>query len=386
MILTLISSGGLCAILAMFVVKNSARTSAYTLTEHARRFDYLGAFAYSTGLVLLLIAMVQAVVADPVLSQTQSLIGLIVAGVVMGLVFVVDQFYATDALIPPGIFVNRTFALTTFCGTLMAFVRNSITYNMIFFLQGPFGLDPLQAGINLIPYGVGIMVAGFSAGALADRVGIRNMVVVGPLITLAGVACLSVMSQRTAQSYVSGVLFLAGFGVGTFQSPNSTANMLSVPAARRGVAAAIGMLTMTFCMMVGIVLTFSFVLHSMTAKQLFDLFIYGGQAGAAGLPVQACLDALALDYYLVIAACAAASLAGAFLAGDLHVTLRHGAAPPGRPEAPAADGADGKSGASIALQVVIVDGDPAAAGGLTAAAEPFREASAPAAAAAAAAG
>ena len=371
-------TGGLCAILAMFVVKNSPRHSDLTLAEHARRFDYFGALTFSAGLVLILIAMVQGVVADPVLSQPRAIVGLVVAGAVAGLAFVVDQFYAVDPLIPPSIFRNRTFALTTLCGTLMAFVRNSIIYNMIFFLQGPYGMDPLQAGINLIPYGVGIMVAGFSAGALADRLGIRNMAVLGPLVNLAGAALLCVMNQHTSQAYVSGSLLLAGLGVGTFQSPNSTANMLSVPAARRGVAAAIGMLTMTFCMMTGIVLTFSFVLHSMTSAELFNLFIYGGQgAAAAGLPVQACLDALALDYYLIMAADVAASVAAAFLPGDLHATLRHPT-----PAAPAAgEGAGEEAGkpASIALQVVVIDA--AAGDDVGAVADPQRD-SPPAAAAA----
>ena len=375
-VLTIVSAGGLCAILAMFVVKNTARHSDLTVAEHARRFDVLGACSYSAGLVLILIAMVQGVVADPVLSRTESIIALVVAGAASGLVFLVDQFYATDPLIPPSIFRNRTFAVTTVSGTLIAFVRSSITYNMIFFLQGPFGMDPLQAGINLIPFGIGIMVAGFAAGALADRLGIRNMVILGPLLNVAGVALLCVMTASTSQAHVSGALFLAGFGIGTFQSPNSTANMLSVPAARRGVAAAVGMLTMVFCMMTGIVLTFSFVLHSMTAQQLFDLFIYGGQGGAAaaGLPVQACLDALALDYYIVLAAATAASLAGFLLPGDLHTALRH--APPAAADA-ASKGPDKE--ASIALQVVIIDA--AAADAMMAVADPHR--ASPAAAAAA---
>ena len=60
----------------MFVVKNSPRHSDLTLAEHARRFDYFGALTFSAGLVLILIAMVQGVVADPVLSQPRAIVGL----------------------------------------------------------------------------------------------------------------------------------------------------------------------------------------------------------------------------------------------------------------------------------------------------------------------
>ncbi len=50
------------------------------------------------------------------------------------------------------------------------------------------------------------------------------------------------------------------------------------------------MLTMTFSMMIGMVLTFSLVLNSMSPEQLFALFIYGGSA--TGIRVKPCLQAL----------------------------------------------------------------------------------------------
>ena len=58
-----------------------------------------------------------------------------------------DQFYAKDPLFPPVMFLrSRVFTLTVVGGTMIAFVRGSITYILIFFLQGPYGMNPLQAG------------------------------------------------------------------------------------------------------------------------------------------------------------------------------------------------------------------------------------------------
>jgi MFS family permease len=314
--------GGTLAIIATFILKNSDSNKKISAMEQLLRFDYFGVATCVCGLTLIMIALVQIVVADPVLSKTQAIIGLVVAGVVSCIAFIVDQFYATDALIPPDIFNNRIFSLTTAAGTAMAFVRNSITYDMIFFLQGPFGYDPLKAGITLIPYGIGIMAAGFSAGILADRIGSRNMAVIGPLITLAGVACLSVMDEHTTVAYVGGILFLTGLGIGLFQSPNSAANMLSVKPQQRGVAAAVSMLSMSICMMLGIILTFSFVLHSMTSQQLFDLFIYGGGGtGSSNFPIRKCLNAIARDYYIVMACCIAASCFDFFLPTNISEVL-----------------------------------------------------------------
>lgn len=254
--------GGLCALLATYVLRGTSKPVNRTWTEHRNRFDWIGATCCSLGLVLILMAMIQAVVPDPVLSKTGPIVGLIVGGSISGIIFIVDQFYAVDPLIPPKIFLDYTYSITTFSGAAMAFVRNSITYNMIFYLQGPQGEDPLAAGIALIPFGLGIMFAGLLSGGLSDKVGVRNLATFGPLVTMAAVAGMSSFDQYTSAANIGGVLFVSGLGVGLFQSPNMMCNMLSVLPEYRGVAAAVSMLTMTFSMMAGIVLTFSFVLNS----------------------------------------------------------------------------------------------------------------------------
>lgn len=188
-------------------------------------------------------------------------------------------------------------------------------------------MDPLAAGIALIPFGIGIMIAGFAAGALADKVGVRNMAVAGPMLVLGAVIGLSQLDKHSDHGGIGGLLFLAGMGVGLFQSPNGMANMLSVLPSQRGVAAAISMLTLMFCAMVGIVVTFAFVLNSMDQKTLFILFIYGGSF----LPdsaVRLCLNALANDYYILMAACLCASMCAAFIPGDFSAKPPQPAAPP----------------------------------------------------------
>ena len=57
-----------------------------------------------------------------------------------------DQFYVKDPLFPPEMFNSRIFSLNVISGSLMSFTRGSITYIMILFLQGPYGMNPQQAG------------------------------------------------------------------------------------------------------------------------------------------------------------------------------------------------------------------------------------------------
>ena len=126
-------------VLALWAVENHQAPSTRHWREHVRRFDYVGAAFCVLGLILLVLAGLQAVAPDPVLSRQGPLAGLLVGGCVSGALFIADQFYASEPLLPPSVFRVRTFTVTTCAGTLMAFARNSITYNMIFFLQAPRG-------------------------------------------------------------------------------------------------------------------------------------------------------------------------------------------------------------------------------------------------------
>ena len=95
--------------------------------------------------------------------------------------------------------------------------------------------------------------------------------------------------------------------IGIFQSPNSAATMLSVLPSQRGVAAAISILILSISMMLGIVITFSLVLHALSSTQLFALFIYGANNDPS-FPINKVDTALAIDYYILIACAGLTSL------------------------------------------------------------------------------
>lgn len=75
------------------------------------------------------------------------------------------------------------------------------------------------------------------------------------------------------------------------------------------------MVTMFVMSMVGIVLTFALVLNSITTAELFDLFIYGGNSLNPSA-ITSFLNALRVDYYLVIVACLFASGISYFFIAD----------------------------------------------------------------------
>ena len=147
-----------------------------------------------------------------------------------------------------------------------------------------------------------MMAAGLLSGFLADKISPGRMSAIGCTVTLVSLIVFLFFDQYTSWPKIEGMLFLAGIGIGIFGSPNNMSMMLSVDKHHRGVAAATSMFTLMCTSMIGIVLTFHFVLNSMSKVELFDLFIYGGSSLSNSV-LNKFHKALQNDYYIVIAVC-----------------------------------------------------------------------------------
>ena len=88
------------------------------------------------------------------------------------------------------------------------------------------------------------MIGGLLSGMLADhQVRIGYLTVSGYILTMIGVAIMVTFDETTTVLTIGGILFLAGFGIGIFNSPNWMANILAED--ERGVAAAVAMITIS---------------------------------------------------------------------------------------------------------------------------------------------
>jgi MFS family permease len=299
---------GFCFLLSLWAVKETHPPLPLPWLDHLRCFDWIGAILYPLSLTLIFMALFQAV--EPIygLDRDGPLAGLVVGGVLAFIFFFINEFYAIDPMVPPVMFTqNKIFTVSTIAGTLVAFARYSITFNMIFYLQGPKIKTPLQAGIALIPFGIGVMFTGFFAGALADRFGVRKMTIIGPLIALLACGIVLTYTENSSDGDIGGILFVAGMGIGLFGSPNNMSNMLSVQPLQRGAAAAIGMATMMITSILAIALTFGLILHSMTPIQLLLLFIVPGNR-LDQATINKFLRNINIDYYVVMGALFLASV------------------------------------------------------------------------------
>jgi MFS family permease len=95
---------------------------------------------------------------------------------------------------------------------------------------------PLWAGIYMIPFTLGFVIAGPLSGKLSDRYGARPFATGGMLLAAATYALMMTFPANFSYLPFGAVMLFSGIGGGLFASPNTSSIMNSVPARDRGAA------------------------------------------------------------------------------------------------------------------------------------------------------
>ena len=123
-----------------------------------------------------------------------EVIGTLVAGTVAAVAFAAWERCAARPMIPARLFRSPEFS----AGNVAIFAINASLTGVIFlmpqFQQVVAGQDSLGAGLRLLPWGAAPFLIGPRAGALADRIGERTLVVTGSLLQAAGVAWIAAVA------------------------------------------------------------------------------------------------------------------------------------------------------------------------------------------------
>ncbi|KAK3828499.1 MAG: major facilitator superfamily domain-containing protein [Benniella sp.] len=252
-----------------------------------KSFDYPGFITLTTSISLLFVVVVSALFPNGKVSETSSLIGMGVAFGVLFILFLIQEGFVRggkrfNALKAPfmdfRLFTNWVFNNTVVLGGLAGGVaRTNLTFSFIFFFQGPYRKDPLMAGILLIPFGLGIMLAGMPAGKLADTLGFRYLCFGG--LALSSVATLImplVIEPDTNTWAISALLLVNGLGWGLYSSPSASISMLCILPQQRASSSSLRIMFTMLSQMIAIVICFKVIIAGMPQKAVEELFIYGG--------------------------------------------------------------------------------------------------------------
>lgn len=201
------------------------------------RLDWLGAALISLALAGLVYGLVEAGAGG---LRQPRVAATLTGGVVLLLAFVVVELRVAHPMLPLSVFKSRQFS-----GANLATLANYFALGGSFFLlslqlQDVLGYSALGAGAASFPFTLVMLLFSARAGRLAQRVGARLPMTVGPLLAAAGLLLLGRVQPGTA--YLTGVLpplLLFAAGVTTFVAPLTAAVLGAVPDDQAGLASAV---------------------------------------------------------------------------------------------------------------------------------------------------
>ncbi len=198
-----------------------------------QRLDWAGVATLSVCLVALMVALDQA--SDWGWGNSRVIGLLVVSAVGLGAFIRTQRRAGRDALIPPDIVGNRSFAAA--CVTI-ALVSGTFFATMLYvpqFMERVLGLSPLGAGVAFLPMLLTFSVAAFASGPIYNRFGPRPLLLCGVVCMPLGALLLSLVSVDSTYLDTVPGLFLIGAGTGLFTSSVTNAALTSLDPSRTGV-------------------------------------------------------------------------------------------------------------------------------------------------------
>ena len=184
-------------------------------TEHVpHHVDYLGAGLLAAGLSALVLMCTLGGVdygwGSPLI------IALAAGSVVLLGAFVWVERRAAEPVLPPRLFRNRVFAVTSAIGFIVGFALfGSVTY-LPLFLQVVNGASPTGSGLQLLPLMAGLITTSIVSGQLITRTGrYKPYPIIGTALMVTGLLLLSGMSASTSATTASLEMFVLGLGLGS---------------------------------------------------------------------------------------------------------------------------------------------------------------------------
>jgi MFS family permease len=216
-----------------------------------------------------------------------AVLGLLAGALALLAVFIQIERRSSATMLDLSLFQIPLFSTSVISAVLNYICVYSITFLMPFYLIQGRGLNPAQAGLLLTVQPILMAITAPISGALSDKVGSRGPGMLGMGVLAGGLFLLSGLGSESGLWLVAFGLAIAGFGTGTFISPNTSALMGSAPRSRQGIASGAQAAARNFGMVLGIGLAGA-IFTTQLAQNTVDALYKGIDKGflvAAGVAV-----------------------------------------------------------------------------------------------------
>jgi EmrB/QacA subfamily drug resistance transporter len=199
--------------------------------------DWLGAALAAVGLA----GVVYALTEGPEAGWTSAPILLAGVGGAAALAALVEvERRSRHPMLPLDIFRSRQFTAANLVTFLVYAALGGALFLLPMQLQRVVGLSPLAAGTALVPITLVMLLLSARAGRLAQRIGPRLPMTVGPLLASAGLALLArVDAQATYLLDVLPAMVVFAFGLSVTVAPLTATVLAAASAEHAGIASAV---------------------------------------------------------------------------------------------------------------------------------------------------
>ncbi|WP_319463151.1 MDR family MFS transporter [Micromonospora sp. RTP1Z1] len=199
------------AILAIVVCYHVMRLIPFQRREHA--IDWIGAGLLVAGVSCLLLALSWG--GNQYAWGSGVIIGLFVAGVVLGVLFVLQEARVAEPILPLRLFRSATFALANSAGFVLGLVMFGSIIFIPLYLQIVKGASPTRSGLLMLPMMAGIIVTSVLTGRAMSRIGrYKWFPVAGSAVLLTGMLLFTRLQVDTSLWVAFGFMVVIGVGLG----------------------------------------------------------------------------------------------------------------------------------------------------------------------------
>ncbi|KAB1921939.1 MDR family MFS transporter [Micromonospora noduli] len=199
------------AILAIVVCYHVMRLIPFERRDHS--IDWLGAGLLVAGVSSLLLALSWG--GNEYAWGSGVIIGLFVAGVVLGVLFVLQEARVAEPILPLRLFRSATFALANSALLIIGLVMFGSIIFIPLYLQIVKGASPTRSGLLMLPMMAGIIITSILTGRAMTRIGrYKWFPVAGSATLLVGMFLFTQLEVATSLWVAFGYMVVIGVGLG----------------------------------------------------------------------------------------------------------------------------------------------------------------------------
>ena len=163
-----------------------------------------------------------------------------IGGVISLIAFIIAERRSPNPMMPLGMFSSRQFSAANLVTFVVYAALGGVFFLLVAFLQISLGYSPIAAGAASLPVTLLMLLLSARSGALAQRIGARIPLTVGPLVIALGLLLMTRIDP--GDSYVASVLpavIVFGLGLTLVVAPVTATVLAAADARHAGIASGI---------------------------------------------------------------------------------------------------------------------------------------------------